>query len=66
MLASAQKYNVPIVKLWASEEGSNSIKDFEDFMKKIKSEKGIEGCVVRFADGNMYKVKTEWYFAQVR
>jgi hypothetical protein len=35
-------------------------------MAKIKDEKGIEGCVLRFEDGRMFKVKTEWYFAQVK
>jgi RNA ligase len=33
----------------------------EAIVKRIKSMKGKEGCVMRFQDGTMLKVKTKWY-----
>ena len=30
----------------------------EEFMAKLKNEKEIEGAVIRFENGDMYKIKT--------
>jgi len=35
-------------------------------MKQIKAEEKIEGFVIQFEDGRMYKVKTDWYFERTR
>ena len=32
-------------------------------LNALKDETGIEGVVVRFDDGQMFKIKTEWYVA---
>eukprot|EP01080_Neovahlkampfia_damariscottae_P007394 gene7394-11716_t len=35
--------------------------DIEKALKKIQSLEGIEGFVLRFDDGRMFKIKTQWY-----
>eukprot|EP01114_Cavostelium_apophysatum_P007449 TRINITY_DN19552_c0_g1_i1.p1 TRINITY_DN19552_c0_g1~~TRINITY_DN19552_c0_g1_i1.p1 ORF type:complete len:420 (+),score=92.83 TRINITY_DN19552_c0_g1_i1:68-1327(+) len=61
MEQNALKFAIPVVPLWGKQE---EIKDMRDFLTKMKEEKDIEGTVLRFDDGRMYKVKTEWYFSQ--
>lgn len=39
-----------------------SATNFEDLHNQIKSDKDIEGCVLKFDNGHMYKVKTNWYY----
>ncbi|EFC37058.1 predicted protein [Naegleria gruberi] len=58
------KFNnpVPIVKLW--KEYPNGLKGVEDankLLKEIYAQKNVEGYVIRFYEGDMYKVKTTWY-----
>lgn len=36
------------------------------FEQAIKATPGIEGFVIRFHDGRMYKIKTEWYFERTK
>lgn len=36
--------------------------NFDAFWKRIISQKDVEGFVIRFDDGQMYKLKTTWYF----
>ena len=62
MVHSANSYHIPIVKLWKGM--SQKLDVIEDIMSLVQNEKGIEGCVLRFDDGDMYKVKTQWYFSQ--
>lgn len=33
----------------------------EQFVESAKQESGVEGYVVRFSDGNMVKIKNDWY-----
>lgn len=47
----SEQYEIPVVK------------SFNVTIDKIKSMTGVEGVVVRFASGNMIKVKTDWYVA---
>jgi len=35
-------------------------------MKEMQAKSGIEGFVIRFEDGTMYKVKTDWYFDRTK
>jgi RNA ligase len=50
----AEKYNIPCVK-------THSLSDLENVMKHLSSSQGEEGVVLRFDDGHMVKVKSEWY-----
>lgn len=36
----------------------------KEMLEKLQLKERCEGFVVQFADGAMYKVKTEWYFAR--
>eukprot|EP01091_Cochliopodium_minus_P015180 TRINITY_DN5321_c0_g1_i1.p1 TRINITY_DN5321_c0_g1~~TRINITY_DN5321_c0_g1_i1.p1 ORF type:complete len:423 (-),score=140.90 TRINITY_DN5321_c0_g1_i1:31-1299(-) len=56
--------NVFVAERWNNEGGK--IDDIKEWMKNIKSEEKIEGFVIQFNDGRMYKVKTEWYFERTR
>ncbi len=40
---------------------ANSIPDVKEFAKSIKDMQNIEGYIFQFADGDMVKIKTEWY-----
>jgi RNA ligase len=37
-----------------------------DLLEQAKTEEGIEGWVVQFEDGNMVKIKTDWYMLRHR
>ena len=52
----AYPYYIPVVK-----EVYNSKNSIDDFVRYIYNEKDIEGVVVRFDNGHMLKIKTEWY-----
>lgn len=51
LLFVVNQFEIPVVKQHMG--GLNALKD----------ETGIEGVVVRFDDGQMFKIKTEWYVA---
>lgn len=56
MEESAKKYQIPIVPLWNK---GKQMKDIQEFMHTLKMEQKIEGCVVWFETGEIYKIKTE-------
>src|SRR5688500_481633 len=61
----AKKKGIPMVKAFTPEElgiNSTDLKDFESFYKRAQQKTGVEGFVLRFADGFMLKIKTHWYF----
>ncbi len=67
MTKDAEKYNIPCVKPWSSQQlgidlSKASHQDFSSFYHEIKKAKDVEGFVIRFSDGRMYKIKTNWYF----
>eukprot|EP01119_Soliformovum_irregulare_P025753 TRINITY_DN9623_c0_g1_i2.p1 TRINITY_DN9623_c0_g1~~TRINITY_DN9623_c0_g1_i2.p1 ORF type:complete len:336 (-),score=119.52 TRINITY_DN9623_c0_g1_i2:230-1237(-) len=62
MQASCQEYNVPAIKEWDGSDMTAS--NVAELMERIKHLKGVEGAVIRFNDGRMFKLKTEWYFSQ--
>ena len=51
-----KEYNIPVVN---SYKVTNQ--KIEDIISEIKDSSGIEGIVIRFEDGNMYKVKSDEY-----
>lgn len=64
MVAAAQEFNIPVAKALARvEAGHRSVADLLQFVKQRELE---EGFVLRFHDGNMYKMKTEWYVQKHR
>jgi RNA ligase len=58
MLASAQAHNVPCIK---AKTFAKPVHDAAELVRLIKGEEGVEGYVLRFDDGVMYKIKSEWY-----
>jgi len=61
MVASAEIYGIPL-----TESYKGIITNLDDFMKEMQAKSGIEGFVIRFEDGTMYKVKTDWYFDRTK
>lgn len=61
MCQLAAHYDVPCVDAW-SVDTSNA----GNFVKYVSSMTGIEGCVVRWSDGRMVKLKCEEYVAYHR
>lgn len=59
MQQSAAQAGIPVVKAWRG-----SAESVSDLLAKIGQEEGLEGCVLRFDDGRMYKIKTSWYSTQ--
>lgn len=61
MVKLCEYYGVPVAKSW---EGS--MNGLSTFLTTMKGEPNIEGFVIRFHNGEMYKVKTDWYFERTR
>jgi hypothetical protein len=49
-------FNVPVVKAFASE-----IKNLKEFIEYVRGIKNAEGCIIRWADGHMTKIKGDEY-----
>lgn len=56
----ANKYNIPMV------DEVTEFSSFEQMVEAAKTRENIEGWVVQFDDGEMVKVKTDWYMARHR
>jgi hypothetical protein len=52
----AAKYNVPCVSAW-----EDAPRDGKKLVQAIREKKDVEGFVVLFEDGDMYKCKTMFY-----
>ena len=61
MKVVCEKFGVPLVSPFFTSENENKPNSLRDLLEKVKQEKGIEGCVARFKDGTMFKIKTQWY-----
>lgn len=48
------------------DDEADAVFNVQAMMEAAKTREGIEGWVVQFADGNMIKVKTEWYLLRHR
>jgi len=59
MIQSCQLYDIPCTNI---EVGT--IDNLDDFQIKLREKIDIEGIVIRFDDGRMYKLKTDWYFSK--
>ena len=57
MLELAKLHAIPVVRLFESVATDN----LEEFVGCIRGQENNEGIVVRFLDGQMVKVKTDWY-----
>lgn len=71
MARLAAKYNVPVVRHWKPEEfgleinseGNASMPINDKTLPALRQREGVEGFVIRFENGEMYKIKTQWYFS---
>jgi RNA ligase len=52
----AQIYDIPVVKVFDS-----SVDNLQKFIDELSKREDVEGVVIRFNDGHMVKIKTEWY-----
>lgn len=59
--ASADKFGVPVVKPFADDY--QHCKSIVQLLNKVHLLTGYEGCVLRFENGRMFKLKTAWYFS---
>lgn len=59
MQETAEFFDIPCVERFHV-EGNTSI---EDIMEYIRAQEGTEGVVIRYGNGHMLKIKSEWYSA---
>lgn len=55
LLSEGNRFDIEVVRAFGN------IVDFEAFLKECRELKGMEGYVIRFANGHMYKVKADEY-----
>lgn len=53
----AERYDIPVVKAW----GNLQIEKMGTLIDIVRQQEDTEGVVVRFRDGHMVKVKSDWY-----
>jgi RNA ligase len=58
MVSFAELHGVPVVKALPG-----SVENIKSFMAEARDLEGVEGYIIRFANGHMLKVKGEWYCA---
>lgn len=56
LLKCGEEYQIPVVKQW--KDAPTNPKDLKEYIYK---QNGIEGYVIKFEDGDMYKCKTRFY-----
>lgn len=69
LVKHAQQAGIPHVLAWDLDTSNSEKTDSPDLLKsltKLREAVGVEGFVMRFASGRMYKVKTNWYFTKHR
>jgi RNA ligase len=57
MVQAGKEFDIEAVKAMEF----NVDEDANTIVRRIKAMTGLEGCVMRFQDGTMLKVKTKWY-----
>jgi RNA ligase len=57
----AEEYDIPCVKFYEPKE--MSFAEIDEWRQKSVNITGEEGIIIRFQDGHMLKVKTDWYLA---
>lgn len=55
MIEHAGEFDIPVVKMYETPD------DIEEFVARAREEQGNEGYIIRFNDGEMIKVKNDWY-----
>jgi len=61
MVNHASNFKIPVAKAL-----SRGFGNAYDLVKYVKGVEGEEGFVIRFNDGTMYKIKSDWYFERHR
>lgn len=56
MINTAHNYGIPVVKTRAG-----TVANMEHLMEETRGSEGIEGYIIRFDDGQMLKIKGDWY-----
>ena len=56
MVSMAKPYRVPVVKMY-----SGTFQGINEFIEETKNKENEEGYVIRFKNGEMYKIKNLWY-----
>ncbi len=59
MIEFAAYHSLPVVDAFQVDDTSN----MEAVMDYVRRQQGTEGCVIRYANGHMLKIKSEWYSA---
>eukprot|EP01132_Coremiostelium_polycephalum_P006072 gene6072-7564_t len=64
MFDSAKEFNIPIVNIIDPKKDPNFIncKSAGEMLEKVVKMEGLEGYILRFESGRVYKMKSEWYF----
>lgn len=55
LVSATEDWDIPVV------ENFGTVFGLESFMEVAREQKDFEGYVIRFNDGRMIKIKTEWY-----
>jgi RNA ligase len=58
MANAAKKYNIPVVPTSSLSDG---VKSTGELLAKVKKLENMEGFVLMFENGEMYKMKCDWY-----
>ena len=56
MATLAGSFGIPVVRALPG-----SVENIQKFMAETRAAEGIEGYIIRFDDGHMLKIKSEWY-----
>ncbi|ELR17647.1 uncharacterized protein ACA1_064320 [Acanthamoeba castellanii str. Neff] len=59
MVEAGREHAIPVVREYNA--GHTRSHSLAEFLETIKNDRGLEGCVLRFDDGAMFKIKTLWY-----
>jgi len=65
MVELVTPYNIPYVKA-ADPSLTKDCKTIADLVTKVKGLQEVEGFVLWFDNGNLYKVKTDWYCSKAK
>ncbi|KAJ4457709.1 putative RNA ligase; T4 RnlA family protein [Paratrimastix pyriformis] len=70
MVATAREFGIPCVRTLTEACCGDCPQDtgdeIERLMQLVRKQPEMEGIVLRFDDGTMYKIKTSWYLTRVR
>jgi len=61
VVESATNHSIPL-----TESHIGTVHSLTEFMNDTQAKELIEGVVIRFEDGSMYKIKTNWYFDRTK